>query len=92
MRWTNSNVTSAVKDELEDLQSVIDVVSQLPVSTAKRILMYCLTYVEDDNKALPPWQGIKGGVREMAEKFLKEKGFFKDLDKKEESDLPKTEE
>ena len=75
MKWTNSNVETDVKDELGDLKSVLDIVSQLPVQTAKRILMYSLNHIEDDEKSLPPWRGIQGGVREMAEKFLKEKGF-----------------
>jgi len=78
MKFTNSNVESDVKDELGDLQSVLKIVAQLPAQTAKRILMYCLNHIEDDNKSLPPWEG-ETGVPDMLKSF---KAFMKDRNDK----------
>lgn len=47
MQWQNSNVEKKVKSELEDLTSVLEIISQLSKPEANRILQYCLNYVND---------------------------------------------
>lgn len=43
MQWKHCNIEKDVKNELEDLQSVLKIVSQMLKPTAKRVLYYCLS-------------------------------------------------
>jgi len=55
MKWIDSRVENEVKQELENLTTVLEIISQLPIDEAKRILLYCLSYVESSKnpKLLP---------------------------------------
>lgn len=53
-KWTDSRIDEKLKDELNDLSSVLSIVAQLPKHAALRILQYCLRFVTDDSGGLPP--------------------------------------
>lgn len=54
MKWQDARVTEHVTDELSDLKSIIEIVSQMPKGAANRILAYCHSYVNRDISELPP--------------------------------------
>lgn len=51
--WSDSRIENAVKSELDDLQKVMDIISQCPKPVATRILKYCFAYVTD-GQDVPP--------------------------------------
>ena len=53
MKWQDARITENVADELSDLKSVLDIISQLPKHMANRILDYCRSYVNDGKSCLP---------------------------------------
>lgn len=75
MKWQDSRIAEDVADELSDLKTVIDIISQLPKTVANRILTYCQSYVNNRGESdLPPTAEIKAAkIKEaLIESLLKE--------------------
>ncbi len=49
MKWQDASIVENVADELSDLKSIIDILSQIPKGAANRILTYCRSYVNRES-------------------------------------------
>ena len=54
MKWSDINIEEEVKDELNDLSTVLNLIAQLPHKRAYRILHYCLAYIESEKPEATP--------------------------------------
>jgi len=54
MKWQDARIAENVTDELSDLNSVLNIVSQIPKGAANRILHYCHNYVNRDSDESHP--------------------------------------
>lgn len=69
MKWQNENVVEDVKDELEDLDKVLNIVAQLPKVKAMRLLEYCRSYVVEKDADIAPGVSSNAFIEEMKKKF-----------------------
>jgi hypothetical protein len=74
MKFQDQRIIDAVKDELGDLQTVLNIVSQLSIPVALRILEYCTHYVREGRDGTIPGEvPMLDEVKEMLAKAVVEK-------------------
>jgi hypothetical protein len=49
----DSRITKEIENEMKDLQTVINIVGQIPRPVANRILEYCFSFVNKGTEVLP---------------------------------------
>jgi pyruvate-formate lyase-activating enzyme len=65
MKFRDQRIEDSVKDELGDLQAILDIVSQLSVPVALRVLEYCTHYVREGKDVHPSAIPTLNEVKEM---------------------------
>lgn len=68
MEYENIAVTKELEKEIENLKSVLSIVSQLEREQAKRIIVYAWRYLDSPKEEVKPWKIPEGFIQDIIKK------------------------
>ncbi len=65
MEYENITITKELEKEIENLKSVLGIVSQLEIEQARRIIVYAWRYLEKPKEVLKDWKIPDGFIQNI---------------------------